>query len=240
MPETKHNEPIVPAPSFDVNVMVQKMVEGMFRDVRLDDQMQMAIEKCLHDQKGKLQLMLAGVLAQHMARHAKLAAGAQYAREMMADPAYIGALRPDPEVFRRHTEALHKMEMDGVKVFGDMLKNLLDSGRKGGGGVFDPQQQFNFLFAEGSTGLVGLPEQLQDRNKRRQFQERVATAMAVLEDNIPDAPTKRGRLRAAGEKEEEREVIDVTPEAPQPQSPEAARGEPDDDAFWNAMGVKDE
>lgn len=237
MPDKRHDESIVPAPLVDVNTMLQKMVEGMFHDVRLDEHMQSAIEKCLHDQKGKLQLMLAGVVAQHMMSHSKLAAGAQYAREMMADPEYTKIAWHDPEVMRRHTESLHKMEMDRVKFCTDMLKNLLDSTRGSGGAAFDPQQQFNFLFAEGSSGLASLPEQLQDRNKRRQFTERVATAMALMEDSIPDAPQKRDRLRdAEAGPIQEAEIIDVQPQS---QSPEAEKGEPDDDAFWNAMGVKE-
>lgn len=239
MPETRHQEPVIPAPAVDVNTMIQRMVEGMFQDIHLDEFAQQTIEKCLHDQKGKLQLMLAGVIAQKMMSHAKLVAGAQFGREMMADPVYTGALRPDPEVLRRHVESLHNMAKDEQKFFMDMLKSLLDSGKSGSGGApFDPAMQFNFLFAEGSTGLVGVPEHLKERNKRRQFQERVSMAMALLEDTIPDAPTKRDRLRTAREEAEEKEeetIIDV-----ETQSPEAAKGEPDDDAFWNAMGVKDE
>lgn len=234
MPDHKINEPLVPAPSIDINAMVQRLVEAMFRDVHLDEQMQKAVEKALHDQKGKLQLMLAGVLMQKMLQHSSLVAGAQYGKHLMAQPEYIRRLAPDPEALRKHTESLHTMSKDDETFFVQMLKNLLDTSGKNGGAPFDPAMQFNFLFAEGSTGMVGLPEILQDRNKRRQFVERATMALSLLEGTIPEAPVKQGRLRKASETPE---VIDVESKAV---SPETEKGKPDDQAFWDAMGIDGE
>lgn len=241
MAEHRQDNAVVPAPLMDVTRMVQTMVEGMFQDVNLDEQMQKAIERCLHDQKGKLQLMLAGVLMQKMLGYAKHAAAEEYGRHLMEDPEYMMRLRPDPEILRKHVESIHKMNQGGEKFFAEMLKNLLDSSRGGGGASFDPQQQFNFLFAEGSTGLVGLPEQLQDRNKRRQFQERAAQAMSLLRDDVPAPPKVRRRLRGVEDEEViDAEVVEIKSEPTPPPAPQAPDAEPDDDAFWEAMGVKED
>lgn len=231
MPTYKIEEALVPTPSVDINSMVQRMVEAMFRDVCLDEQMQKAVEKALHDQKGKLQLMLAGVLMQKMMTHSSTVAGAEYGKHLMAQPEYIRRLSPDPEALRKHTESLHNMGKDDEAFFVQMLKNLLDGSAKGGGAPFDPATQFNFLFAEGSTGMVGLPEMLQDRNKRRQFVERATMALSLLQGTIPEPPVKQERLRRAGGKPE---IIDVTPIV---KSPEAEKGQPDDQAFWDALGL---
>lgn len=225
----EHHESAAPAPSPETNTLMVQMIKAMLSNSEVAPYLRDMFQQALHDLKGKVQLYQAMELMQRMEEQSFLRAGARYGKERMADPEYIARLRTDPEIFRKHVEALHKMGEDNSKKIDEMLE-AMEASKKSPTEPFNPQQQFNFIFAENSGGTIGLPEQMQDRVARKKFLERANQAFALLEGSIPDAPPNRKRLR----QDADERVIDIenAPETPLP----PVRGEtpPEDEQdFWD-------
>ncbi len=194
---------IVPAPSLEAKTLMQQMYESLMGKSEMDAALRETLERVVKNQKDSYQLMLAAAGTVIMEEQADLMAGAAFAKKIMSQPEYILQLRADPEAMRKHTETVHKMSRENLKFYQEELKSKLDQAKSTGP---DAANQFNFYFGQGSTAAI-LPEHLADRKKRKQFQERAALALALLKDEIPDAPLSGKRLRRA-----EENIIDVAVE----------------------------
>lgn len=192
---------LIPAPSAEAKTLMQQMYEALMNQKDMSDYLRATFERVVQNQKDSYQLMLAAAGAAMMEEQADLMSGAAFAKHIMSQPEYIMRLAADPEAMRKHAETLHKMGRDNLDFFQKDLKSKLDAAKAAG--PTDPATQFNFYFGEGSSAAI-LPDQLADRTKRKQFQERAALALALLKDEIPDAPVSGKRLRRADEK-----IIDV-------------------------------
>jgi hypothetical protein len=192
---------IVPAPSAEAKTLMQQMYESLMSKTEMDTTLRETFERVVQNQKDSYQLMLAAAGAVMMEEQADLMSGAAFAKKIMSQPEYILRLAADPEAMRKHAETLHKMGRENLDFFMKDLKSKLDAAKTAG--PTDAGSQFNFYFGEGSTAAI-LPDQLADRGKRKQFQERAALALALLKDEIPDAPVSGKRLRRADEN-----IIDV-------------------------------